>query len=268
MKLWGGRFNKETDERMNAFHSSIGFDQRLAFQDVRGSIAHAKMLGKTGILLPEEVAMIINGLKSILADLENGKIEFDLDAEDIHMNIEKILTTRIGPVGKKLHTARSRNDQVALDLRLYLLESSELINEELKSLQKTLVDLAKGNVETMMPGYTHLQRAQPVSLAHHLLAYFEMFRRDRDRLTDSSTRMKVSPLGAGALAGTVFPLDREMVASELGMEKVSRNSMDAVSDRDFVLEMLFNASLIMMHLSRFCEEIILWTSAECQARAK
>jgi argininosuccinate lyase len=262
MKLWGGRFNKETDERMNAFHSSIGFDQRLAFQDVRGSIAHAKMLGKTGILLPEEVAIIINGLKSILADLENGKIEFDLDAEDIHMNVETILISRIGLVGKKLHTGRSRNDQVALDLRLYLLESSELINEELKILQKTLVDLAKVNVETIMPGYTHLQRAQPVSLAHHLLAYFEMFRRDRDRLTDSSTRMKVSPLGAGALAGTVFPLDRKMVASELGMEKISRNSMDAVSDRDFVLEMLFNASLIMMHLSRFCEEIILWSSTE------
>ncbi len=262
MKLWGGRFNKETDERMNAFHSSIGFDQRLAFHDIKGSIAHAKMLGKTGILLPEEVEAIINGLESILTDLGSGKIEFDPAAEDIHMNIEKILTTRIGPVGKKLHTARSRNDQVALDLRLYLVESTGLINKELKKLQKVLVDLAKAHVETIMPGYTHLQRAQPVSLAHHLLAYFEMFRRDRERLADSTARIKVSPLGAGALAGTVFPLDRKMVATELGMESISKNSMDAVSDRDFVLEILFNASLIMMHLSRFCEEIILWSSAE------
>ncbi|HBG16845.1 MAG TPA: argininosuccinate lyase [Firmicutes bacterium] len=262
MKLWGGRFQKETDQRMNAFHSSLFFDQRLAVQDIRGSIAHATMLGKTGILLPEEAKTLINGLESILRDLHKGAIEFAPEAEDIHMNIEKILTERVGPLGKQLHTARSRNDQVALDLRLYLLEQTQLIDQELKKLLTVLVELAKANVENIMPGYTHLQRAQPISLAHHLLAYGEMFRRDRHRLADSAVRMNVSPLGAGALAGTVFPIDREFVAAELGMDGVARNSMDAVGDRDFVLETIFNASLIMMHLSRFCEEIILWTSAE------
>ncbi|HEY8344685.1 MAG TPA: argininosuccinate lyase [Bacillota bacterium] len=262
MKLWGGRFSKQTDERMNDFHSSLSFDQRLAVDDIQGSIAHARMLGETGIIPKEDAEKIIKGLEGILTDLLAGKVTFDPEAEDIHMNIEAILTERLGPVGKKLHTARSRNDQVALDLRLYLARQVEVVNLELKNLQTVLVNTAEQHLETMMPGYTHLQRAQPVSLAHHLLAYFEMFRRDRERLQQTLDRIKISPLGSGALAGTIFPLDREMVAKELGLNGITRNSLDAVADRDFVLETIFNACMIMMHLSRFCEELILWASSE------
>lgn len=262
MKLWGGRFSKQTDERMNDFHSSLSFDQRLAVDDIQGSIAHARMLGETGVIPKEDAEKIIKGLEGILTDLLAGKVSFDPEAEDIHMNIETILTERLGPVGKKLHTARSRNDQVALDLRLYLARQVEVVNLELKNLQTVLVNTAEQHLETMMPGYTHLQRAQPVSLAHHLLAYFEMFRRDRERLKQTLDRIKISPLGSGALAGTVFPLDREMVAKELGLNGITRNSLDAVADRDFALETIFDASMIMMHLSRFCEELILWASSE------
>lgn len=262
MKLWGGRFSKQTDERMNDFHSSLSFDQRLAVDDIQGSIAHARMLGETGIIPTGDAEKIIKGLEGILTDLLAGKVSFDPEAEDIHMNIETILTERIGPVGKKLHTARSRNDQVALDLRLYLARQVELVNLELKNIQTVLVKVAEENLGTIMPGYTHLQRAQPISLAHHLLAYFEMFRRDRERLAQTLERIKISPLGSGALAGTVFPLDREMVAKELGLNGITRNSLDAVADRDFALETIFDTSMIMMHLSRFCEELILWASSE------
>jgi len=262
MKLWGGRFSKQPDEQMNDFHSSLSFDQRLAVDDLQGSIAHARMLGETGVITAEEADRIIKGLEGILTDLLAGKVIFDPAAEDIHMNIETILTERIGDLGKKLHTARSRNDQVALDLRLYLARQVELVKLELKNLQTVLVRTAEQHIETIMPGYTHLQRAQPISLAHHLLAYFEMLRRDRERLTQTLSRIKLSPLGSGALAGTVFPIDREMVAGELGLSGTTRNSLDAVADRDFVVETIFNASMIMMHLSRFCEEFVLWASSE------
>jgi len=247
---------------MEEFHSSIGFDQRLAAVDIRGSIAHARMLGKVGIITPAEAESLIQGLEGILADVEAGKIQFDPAAEDIHMNVEKILTERVGEVGKKLHTARSRNDQVALDFRLYTALKIEETDLALAELQRVLVELAEEHLTTLMPGYTHLQRAQPVTLAHHLLAYFEMFRRDRDRLADVAKRVKVSPLGSGAIAGTPFPIDRQMVAAELGLPGITRNSMDAVSDRDFALEFIFALAVIMMHLSRFCEELILWSSME------
>jgi argininosuccinate lyase len=262
MKLWGGRFDKDTDQRMEDFHSSIRFDQRLAEVDIRGSIAHARMLGKTGIVTNEESEALIAGLQGILRDLQDGRITFDPAAEDIHMNVEKILTERVGDVGKKLHTARSRNDQVALDFRLYTMGKSEEVDQALRELQEVLLRLAEAHTETLMPGYTHLQRAQPVTLAHHLLAYFEMFRRDRERLVDGRKRIAVSPLGSGAIAGTSFPIDRRMVAAELGLPAVTRNSMDGVSDRDFALEFVFDLSVVMMHLSRFCEEIILWSSTE------
>ncbi|HEX2953935.1 MAG TPA: argininosuccinate lyase, partial [Bacillota bacterium] len=262
MKLWGGRFDKDTDQRMEDFHSSIHFDQRLAEVDIRGSMAHARMLGQTGIIAKEEADALVAGLEGILHDLKAGQIEFDPAAEDIHMNVEKILTERVGDVGKKLHTARSRNDQVALDFRLYTLGKSEAVNQALKELQGVLVQLAEAHTETLMPGYTHLQRAQPVTLAHHLMAYFEMFRRDRERLQDGLKRTAVSPLGSGAIAGTSFPIDRQMVAADLGVPSVTRNSMDGVSDRDFALEFVFDLSVVMIHLSRFCEEIILWSSTE------
>lgn len=262
MKLWGGRFEKDTDQRMEDFHSSIRFDQRLAEQDIRGSMAHAKMLGQTKIIAVKEAETLVRGLQGILDDVREGRVEFDPAAEDIHMNVEKILTERVGDVGKKLHTARSRNDQVALDFRLYTAAKSVEVDGALKELQHVLVELAEAHNETLMPGYTHLQRAQPVTLAHHLLAYFEMFRRDRERLADGQKRTCVSPLGSGAIAGTTFPIDRRMAAAELGLPAVTRNSMDGVSDRDFALEFVFDLSLIMMHLSRFCEEIILWSSME------
>ncbi|MBO8137888.1 MAG: argininosuccinate lyase [Desulfotomaculum sp.] len=262
MKLWGGRFQKNTDQLVDDFHSSISFDQRLYKYDINGSIAHAKMLAEVGVISKQDAEKIAAGLKDILADIEAGKVEFDVAAEDIHMNIEKLLIQRIGDVGKKLHTARSRNDQVALDIRMYLKDEIKQVLQLLKELRSTLLDLAEEHKETIMPGYTHLQRAQPVTLAHHLMAYVQMFERDSERLEDCYKRTDVMPLGSGALAGTTFPLDRQFVARELGFSRVTENSMDAVSDRDFAVEFCSAASLIMMHLSRFCEEIILWSSAE------
>ncbi len=264
MKLWGGRFQKSADKLTDDFNSSIHFDQRLYKQDIEGSIAHVKMLGCQEIITAEDSKLIQSALKEILADIENGKIEFDIAAEDIHMNIEQILISRIGDVGKKLHTGRSRNDQVALDMRMYLREEILIIKNLLTSLQKVLLSLAKDNTMTIMPGYTHLQKAQPISFAHHLMAYVEMFKRDKQRLTDVYKRVNVLPLGSGALAGTTYPLDREFVTKELCFEEVSLNSLDAVSDRDFCVEFLSAVALVMMHLSRFSEEIILWCSHEFQ----
>lgn len=262
MKLWGGRFQKSTDKKVDDFNSSIRFDARMYRQDILGSIAHAKMLGKQGIIPKEDSEKIVCGLKDILADIENNKIEFMIDAEDIHMNIETILTERIGEAGKRLHTGRSRNDQVAVDIRMYLRDECDEIAEMLLELRHTLVELAEQHTDTIMPGYTHLQKAQPVTLAHHLMAYYEMFKRDCSRLADTSDRMNVMPLGSGALAGTTYPLDREFTAKELGFSAVSMNSLDGVSDRDFCIELASCLSLIMMHLSRFCEELILWSSHE------
>ncbi|MGI9861103.1 argininosuccinate lyase [Moorella naiadis] len=262
MKLWGGRFTRTTDRLVEDFHSSISFDQRLYKEDIAGSIAHARMLAAVGLITPAEGAAIIKGLEEIRADIEAGRVAFDVGAEDIHMNIEKLLTERIGEAGKKLHTARSRNDQVALDLRLYLKGEIPAVKELLAGLQQVLVNLAAQHLHTVMPGYTHLQKAQPVTLAHHLLAYFEMFYRDQQRLDGCLVRVDVMPLGAGALAGTTLPIDREMVARELGFRAISANSLDAVADRDFVVDFLAAASLIMMHLSRLAEEIILWSSEE------
>ncbi|GAB4261055.1 argininosuccinate lyase [Thermincola ferriacetica] len=264
MKLWGGRFQKETDRLVEDFHSSISFDQRLARQDIRGSIAHARMLGKQGIISPEEADKIITGLQSILADIEGGKVEFEIGAEDIHMNIEKLLTERIGDVGRKLHTARSRNDQVALDIRIYLKQEIREIEALLVTLQETLLEMAEKHLYTVMPGYTHLQRAQPITFGHHLMAYFQMFKRDIERMQDCFRRTDVMPLGSGALAGTTFHLDRQAVAAELDFSAISENSLDGVSDRDFAIEFCAAAAILMMHMSRFCEEIILWASAEFQ----
>lgn len=264
MKLWGGRFQKQTDKLVDDFHSSISFDQRLYKQDIRGSIAHARMLGQQGIITAKDADEIISGLEAILSDIEAGKVELEVDAEDIHMNVEKLLIERIGDVGRKLHTARSRNDQVALDIRMYLKEEIREVELLVLKLQESLLDLAEGNVDTVMPGYTHLQRAQPITFGHHLLAYFEMFRRDVDRLRDCYKRTNVMPLGSGALAGTTFPLDRQAVAEELGFAGITMNSLDGVSDRDFAIEFCSCASIIMMHISRLCEEIILWASAEFQ----
>lgn len=264
MKLWGGRFTKGTDKVVEDFHSSISFDQRLYRQDIRGSIAHAGMLGRQGIITREEAAAIISCLEEILADIESGKVEFETGAEDIHMNIEKLLTERIGDAGRKLHTARSRNDQVALDVRMYLKEEIRETIGLLVKLQEVLLDLAEKHTTTVMPGYTHLQRAQPVTLGHHLMAYFQMFKRDIGRLQDCFGRTDMMPLGSGALAGTTFPLDRQSVADELGFAGITSNSLDGVSDRDFAIEFCTAASIIMMHLSRFCEEIILWSAAEFQ----
>lgn len=262
MKLWGGRFTKGTDNLVEDFHSSISFDKRLYREDIRGSIAHARMLGKTGIITKEESEKIIAGLQEILEDIEAGRVRFSKSAEDIHMNIETILTEKIGDAAKKLHTARSRNDQVALDVRMYLKNECCGVIELLLKLERILLKKASENVETIMPGYTHLQKAQPITLAHHLLAYVEMFWRDMDRLRDCYKRINVMPLGAGALAGTTFPIDRNMVAEELGFQEITNNSLDTVSDRDFIIEFNGAAATIMMHLSRFCEEIILWSTNE------
>ena len=261
-KLWGGRFQKNTDAKVDDFNSSIRFDQRMYKQDIKGSIAHAKMLGKQGIISPADSEKIVAGLTEILADIEKGNVEFLIDAEDIHMNIEKLLTDKIGESGKRLHTGRSRNDQVALDIRMYLMDEISEISEMVKGLMEALVSLAKEHTETIMPGYTHLQKAQPVTFAHHLMAYFEMAKRDLSRLADCKDRTNVMPLGSGALAGTTYPLDREFVAEELGFAEVSQNSLDGVSDRDFAIELAGCLSIIMMHLSRFCEELILWSSHE------
>ena len=262
MKLWGGRFQKGTDKMVDDFNSSIRFDQRMYRQDITGSIAHAKMLGKCGIISKDDSDLIIKGLQEILIDIENGKVEFEIDAEDIHMNIEKILITRIGEVGKRLHTGRSRNDQVALDIRLYLRDEISMLSDMLLNLQKTLVKIAETSIEVIMPGYTHLQRAQPITFAHHMLAYFQMFKRDLGRLEDCHKRMNILPLGSGALAGTVYPIDREFVSAELEFDGITENSLDGVSDRDFAIELASCLSILMMHLSRFSEEIILWSSHE------
>lgn len=264
MKLWGGRFKKSTDSFVDHFHSSISFDQRLYKQDIEGSIAHADMLGKQNIISIEDSLLIQKTLKEILNDIEQGTIEFDEKAEDIHMNIETILIERIGNVGKRLHTGRSRNDQVALDIRMYVKE--EICNTQvlLKELMITLNNLAKNHMDTIMPGYTHLQRAQPITFSHHLLAYVEMFKRDYARLSDTYKRTNSMPLGSGALASTTYPLNRTMVCNTLEFHEITLNSLDGVSDRDFCIELLSSFSIIMMHLSRFCEEIILWSSHEFQ----
>lgn len=262
MKLWGGRFEKATDKKVDDFNSSIRFDKRMYKQDITGSIAHARMLGKQGIISLEDSLLIVKTLGEILADIEQGKIEFEIDAEDIHMNVEKILIERIGDTGKRLHTGRSRNDQVALDIRMYVKDEIVEIKQMLSELIKTLLKLAKEHTKTIMPGYTHLQKAQPITFAHHVCAYVNMLLRDLDRLNDTYRRTNVMPLGSGALAGTTHPLDREAVAEELGFMSVTTNSLDGVSDRDFAIELASDLSLIMMHLSRFSEELILWSSNE------
>ncbi len=264
MKLWGGRFEKSTDNEVNDFNSSIRFDARMYRQDIKGSIAHATMLGKQGIIPEADSKLIVKTLGEILEDIESGKVEFTEDAEDIHMNIETILISRIGDVGKRLHTGRSRNDQVALDIRMYIKDEIEVLKQMLLHLEHTLIRLAQDNLDTIMPGYTHLQKAQPITLAHHTMAYFEMFKRDIARLEDCCKRTNVMPLGSGALAGTTYPLDREFVAQLLGFDGVTLNSLDGVSDRDFVIELASALSICIMHLSRYSEELILWNTNEFQ----
>ena len=261
-KLWAGRTSGETSAAADDFNSSIRFDSRMFRQDITGSMAHAAMLGARGILEPGEAEEIIEGLRGILADLESGALSFDLSCEDIHMFVEQVLTERLGDLGKKLHTARSRNDQVALDLRMYLREESDGISGLLRSLVSALTDLAGENLDTILPGYTHLQRAQPILFGQHLMAYAMMFLRDLDRLRDGRKRLNLSPIGACALAGTGFPTDRLYEAEALGFEGVCLNSLDAVSDRDFCVELLSALSLIMTHLSRLSEELVLWSSWE------
>ncbi len=261
-KLWGGRFEKATDSAVDDFHSSIRFDQRLYRQDIAGSIAHATMLGEQGIIPAADAAQIVQGLRGLLADIEAGNVAFDVVAEDIHMNVETLLIARIGEAGKRLHTGRSRNDQVALDAHLYVKQIAKEAHDSLKVLCALLLELAGAHLHTVMPGYTHLQKAQPISLAHHLMAYFQMFSRDMDRFCDAHRRADVMPLGSGALAGTTYPLNRQRVADLLGFSALTQNSLDAVSDRDFVIDYLSAASVTMMHLSRFCEELILWSSNE------
>ena len=261
-QLWGGRFTKETDKLVYNFNASISFDQKFFKQDIEGSIAHVVMLAKQGILTKEEKDAILKGLTEIRQDVEEGKLEISDTYEDIHSFVEANLIDRIGDAGKKLHTGRSRNDQVALDMRLYTRLEVLYVDELIKTLLETLLHIMEENVDTYMPGFTHLQKAQPVTLAHHIGAYFEMFKRDRSRLKDIYHRMNYCPLGAGALAGTTYPLDRNYTASLLGFEGPTLNSMDSVSDRDYVIEFLSALSTIMMHLSRFCEEIIIWNSNE------
>ena len=262
MKLWGGRFTKETNQLVYNFNASISFDQKFYRQDIRGSIAHVTMLAKQGILTDKEKDAIMAGLVSIEQDIENGTLAIDSTSEDIHSFVEATLIERIGDVGKKLHTGRSRNDQVALDMKLYTRDEIRETDDLLKKLLATLLHLMEEHLDTYMPGFTHLQKAQPVTLAHHIGAYFEMFKRDRSRLSDILKRMNTCPLGAGALAGTTYPLDREYTASLLDFDGPTLNSMDSVSDRDYLIEFLSALSMIMMHLSRFCEEIILWNSNE------
>ena len=262
MKLWSGRFRKETDALVNDFNSSIQFDARLYREDIEGSMAHAAMLGRQGIISSEDALAILEGLTEILADIEAGKIEFSTDNEDIHMNIETILTQRIGDAGKRLHTARSRNDQVAVDFRLYLKRQIAEIRDEMLHFQQVLLDQARQHTETVMPGYTHLQRAQPITFAQHLLAYANMFCRDVTRMEDCMERMNECPLGSGALAGTTYPIDRAATAAELGFARPMSNSLDGVSDRDYAIEFLSDMSILMMHLSRLAEETILWCSWE------
>ncbi|XOQ53192.1 MAG: argininosuccinate lyase [Succiniclasticum sp.] len=261
-KLWGGRFSKNTNELVDAFNASISYDKRLYREDIRGSIAHATMLAKQGIISTEDKDKIVQGLKDILADIEAGKFEFSVELEDIHMNVEARLTERIGDAGARLHTARSRNDQVALDMHMYVKREVAEIAELLIRFEQALLAVAKKHDKTLMPGYTHLQRAQPITFAHHLLAYFNMLRRDFERLMGVFDRADIMPLGAGAIAGTTFPIDRFFVAEQLHFSKVYPNSMDAVSDRDYILEFLSFASILMMHMSRLSEELCLWSSTE------
>ena len=261
-KIWAGRFTKETDKIVNDFNSSISFDARMYREDIEGSIAHATMLGKCNIIDLEESKAIIEKLKNILNDIESGKLEFDFNAEDIHSFIEAELTKRLGDTGKRLHTARSRNDQVALDIRMYLKKEVKEIESLIKKLITVLTDLSEKNLQTVMAGYTHLQRAQPITFAHHLMAYSQMFLRDLERLKDAYKRINVMPLGSGALASTTYPINRRMVCNALGFDEITQNSLDAVSDRDFCIELASDLSILMMHLSRFSEEIILWDSWE------
>ena len=259
-KMWGGRFRQSTDVDVEAFTASVSYDQRLYKYDIAGSIAHARMLAKAGILSDSEFNAISNGLQTILSEIDSGEFQWSVELEDVHMNIEQRLTADIGEAGKKLHTARSRNDQVATDLRMFVREAVDLIVEELAAFQTTLLDMAEAQADTIMPGYTHLQVAQPITLGHHLLAWFEMLDRDRNRFLDARKRINQSPLGAAALAGTGFPIDRHMTAQELGFDDVCRNSLDAVSDRDFAIETAAHAALCMVHLSRIGEELVLWVS--------
>ena len=262
MKLWAGRFQKETDTQVNDFNSSITFDARLYKEDITGSMAHAAMLGKQGIIEEHEAEKIIEGLKAILADIEDGNVEFTMDNEDIHMNVEALLTQRIGTTGKRLHTARSRNDQVAVDFRLYVKKEIPVIIGQVLDLEKVLIKKARATLDVVMPGYTHMQRAQPTTFAHYMMAYANMLRRDVTRLEDCLERMDECPLGAGALATSTYPVDRFQTAASLGFKKPTDNSMDSVSDRDYAIELLSALSILMMHLSRFSEEIILWCSWE------
>ncbi|HGA0995792.1 TPA: argininosuccinate lyase, partial [Streptococcus suis] len=263
-KLWGGRFEASLEEWVEEFGASIRFDQKLAKYDIQGSLAHVKMLGQTGIVSQAEAQVIQAGLEELLEEYEAGKLVFDIRNEDIHMNIESLLTEKIGSVAGKIHTARSRNDQVATDMHLYLKDTLFQVVDKLTNLRQILVDLAQEHVETIMPGYTHLQHAQPISFAQHLLAYYNMFSRDSERFAFNMQHTNVSPLGAAALAGTTFPIDRRMTSDLMGFAKPYSNSLDAVSDRDFILEFLSNASILMMHMSRLCEEIINWCSHEYQ----
>ena len=262
MKMWAGRLSGDVDEGLNRLNQSIGFDSRMFEEDIQGSMAHATMLGAVGVLEEEESRKIVEGLEQILQDLKEGRLAIDPQAEDIHMFVEQVLTSRLGDLGKKLHTGRSRNDQVALDVRLYLANQEEELIELVEALCACLCDLAQEHLTTVMPGYTHLQRAQPITLAHQLMAYVQMLLRDRERLQQTRERTRLSPLGSGALAGTTYPLDRQLVAEKLGLAGVTENSLDGVSDRDFVLELSADLSILMMHLSRMAEEIILWCSSE------
>lgn len=261
-ELWGGRFNQPTDAFVQEFTASVQFDQRLYAYDIQGSVAHATMLAKVGVLTDDEAKTIIDGLADVKTEIEQGKFEWSIALEDVHMNIERRLTDLIGDVGKKLHTGRSRNDQVATDIRLFLREEIDQINSELERLMTGLINLAEREADTVMPGFTHLQTAQPVTFGHHMMAWVEMLFRDRDRLTDCQKRVNVMPLGAAALAGTSYPIDRNLTAELLGFEGIAENSLDAVSDRDFAIEFSACASLIMTHLSRFSEELVLWCSQQ------
>ncbi|MBR2122491.1 MAG: argininosuccinate lyase [Lachnospiraceae bacterium] len=261
-QLWGGRFEKPTEESIRKAIDSVYFDKRLWSEDITGSIAHARMLSASGIISEEECSLIVSGLNGIAEEIADGRLEVTPEYEDIHSFVEAVLTERIGDAGKKLHTGRSRNDQVALDMRLFIRSRIDETKDLVLSLMKTVLDIMEANTDTVLPGFTHLQKAQPTTLAHHFGAYFEMLRRDYERLCDSRKRMNLCPLGAGALAGTTYPLDRDMTAAELGFEGPTRNSMDSVSDRDYLIEFVFDLSLIMMHLSRWCEELILWNSNE------
>lgn len=261
-KLWAGRFTESTDAFVEAFTASVGFDQRLYRHDIAGSVAHATMLAHVGVLTSEEKDQIVTGLHGIEAEIEAGTFEWSVSLEDVHMNVESALTARVGEVGKKLHTGRSRNDQVATDMRLYVRAESEALVDDVTALQKVLLDLAEREADTILPGFTHLQAAQPVTFGHHMLAWFEMLRRDRERLIDGHKRINQMPLGAAALAGTSFPIDRAYAAQLLGFDGVCENSLDAVSDRDFVLELLATCAVLMTHLSRMSEELVLWCSSQ------